>query len=80
MPTMVAGSHVPLLPTPGPPDGSCPFPRIEEVEDFLAGLVSGPALRRGRAAQARAALPGYCHGPAVRRGRVRCATWCVSVP
>jgi hypothetical protein len=36
--TMVVEIHVPLLPTPGLPGGSYPFPWIEEVEDFLADL------------------------------------------
>ncbi|MFE2491792.1 hypothetical protein ACFXGR_53255 [Streptomyces mirabilis] len=35
---MVVEIHVPLLPTPGLPDGSYPFPWIEEVEDFLSDL------------------------------------------
>ncbi|MEU2867018.1 hypothetical protein ACIQWL_41935 [Streptomyces mirabilis] len=35
---MVVEIHVPLLPTPGLPDGSYPFPWIEEVEDFLSVL------------------------------------------
>lgn len=38
MPTMVVEIHVPLLPAPGLPDGSYPFPWIEEVEDFLSDL------------------------------------------
>lgn len=38
MPTMVVEIHVPLLPTPDLPDGSYPFPWIEEVEDFLSDL------------------------------------------
>lgn len=38
MPTMVVEIHVPLLPTPHLPDGAYPFPWIETVEDFLAGL------------------------------------------
>ncbi len=38
VPTMVVEIHVPLLPTPGLPDGSYPFPWIEEVEDFLSDL------------------------------------------
>mgnify|MGYP007010097149 FL=1 len=38
MPTMVVEIHVPLLPTPGLPDGSYPFPWIEEIEDFLSDL------------------------------------------
>ncbi|MGY5061138.1 hypothetical protein ACWDFR_45115 [Streptomyces sp. 900105755] len=38
MPTVVVEIHVPLLPTPGLPDGSYPFPWIEEVEDFLSVL------------------------------------------
>ncbi|EDY56543.1 aspartyl/glutamyl-tRNA amidotransferase subunit B [Streptomyces sviceus ATCC 29083] len=29
---------MPLLPTPDLPDGSYPFPWIEDVEDFLSGL------------------------------------------
>ena len=36
MPTMVVEIHVPLLPTPNLPDGSYPFPWIDEVEDFLS--------------------------------------------
>ncbi|WOX26497.1 hypothetical protein [Streptomyces solicathayae] len=35
---MVVEIHVPMLPTPALPDGSYPFPWIEEVEDFLSGL------------------------------------------
>ncbi|MFE3032434.1 hypothetical protein ACFXKY_12365 [Streptomyces canus] len=35
---MVVEIHVPLLPTPGLPDGSYSFPWIEEVEDFLSDL------------------------------------------
>ncbi|MGK5500863.1 hypothetical protein [Streptomyces sp. URMC 125] len=35
---MVVEIHVPLLPTPNLPDGAYPFPWIEEIEDFLAGL------------------------------------------
>ncbi|MFJ4844473.1 MULTISPECIES: hypothetical protein [unclassified Streptomyces] len=35
---MVVEIHVPLLPTPDLPDGSYPFPWIEEVEDFLSVL------------------------------------------
>ncbi|MFC9646079.1 hypothetical protein ACFTZF_47690 [Streptomyces mirabilis] len=35
---MVVEIHIPLLPTPGPPDGSYPFPWIEEVEDILSDL------------------------------------------
>ncbi|MFJ1561375.1 hypothetical protein [Streptomyces mirabilis] len=35
---MVVEIHVPLLPTPGFPDGSYPFPWIEEVEDFLSDV------------------------------------------
>ncbi|MER6420989.1 hypothetical protein [Streptomyces sp. NPDC001137] len=35
---MVVEIHVPLLPTPDLPDGSYPFPWIEEVEGFLSGL------------------------------------------
>ncbi|WP_406223325.1 hypothetical protein [Streptomyces canus] len=38
MPTMVVEIHVPLLPTPDLPDGSYPFPWIEEVEEFLSNL------------------------------------------
>ncbi|MFF4309687.1 hypothetical protein [Streptomyces sp. NPDC001507] len=38
MPTVVVEIHVPLLPTPGLPDGSYPFPWIEEVEDFLGDV------------------------------------------
>jgi hypothetical protein len=38
VPTMVVEIHVPLLPTPGLPDGSYPFPWIEEAEDFLSSL------------------------------------------
>lgn len=38
VPTMVVEIHVPLLPTPGLPDDSYPFPWIEEVEDFLSDL------------------------------------------
>ncbi|MCX5169645.1 hypothetical protein OG616_16670 [Streptomyces antibioticus] len=38
VPTMVVEIHVPLLPTPGLPDGSHPFPWIEEIEDFLSDL------------------------------------------
>ncbi|MEV7981868.1 hypothetical protein [Streptomyces sp. NPDC086519] len=38
VPTMVVEIHVPLLPTPGLPDGAYPFPWIEEVEDFLSDL------------------------------------------
>lgn len=35
---MVVEIHVPLLPTPGLPNGSYPFPWIEEIEDFLSDL------------------------------------------
>ncbi|MER7185279.1 hypothetical protein ABT404_38460 [Streptomyces hyaluromycini] len=35
---MVVEIHVPLLPTPGLPDGSYPFPWIDEVQDFLSDL------------------------------------------
>ncbi|MCX5054666.1 MULTISPECIES: hypothetical protein [unclassified Streptomyces] len=35
---MVVEIHVPLLPTPDLPDGSYPFPWIEEIEDFLSDL------------------------------------------
>jgi hypothetical protein len=35
---MVVEVHVPLLPTPGLPDGSHPFAWIEEVEDLLSDL------------------------------------------
>ncbi|MFE2972853.1 hypothetical protein ACFXKC_56960 [Streptomyces sp. NPDC059340] len=35
---MVVEIHVPLLPTPGLPDGSYSIPWIEEVEDFLSDL------------------------------------------
>ncbi|RPE45750.1 hypothetical protein EDD90_9043 [Streptomyces sp. Ag109_O5-1] len=38
MPTMVVEIHVPLLPASGLPDGSYPFPWIEDVEDFLFAL------------------------------------------
>ncbi len=38
MPTMVVEIHVPLLPTPGLPDGAYPFPWTEDVEDFLFAL------------------------------------------
>lgn len=38
MPIMVVEIHAPLLPTPGLPDGSYPFPWIEEAEDFLSDL------------------------------------------
>lgn len=30
--------HVPMPPTPDPPDGSTPYPWIDRVEDFLVGL------------------------------------------
>ncbi|MFK0104431.1 hypothetical protein [Streptomyces sp. NPDC091217] len=35
---MVVEIHVPLLPASGPPDGSYPFPWIDDVEDFLLDL------------------------------------------
>ncbi|MFE2060797.1 hypothetical protein ACFXDH_00080 [Streptomyces sp. NPDC059467] len=35
---MVVEIHVPLLPASGLPDGSHPFPWIDDVEDFLLGL------------------------------------------
>ncbi|MGW7360829.1 hypothetical protein ACWGI0_30450 [Streptomyces sp. NPDC054802] len=35
---MVVEVHVPLPPMPGLPDGSHPFPWIEEVEDLLSDL------------------------------------------
>jgi hypothetical protein len=38
VPTTVVEIHVPLLPTPGLPDGSYPYPWIEEIEDFLSDL------------------------------------------
>jgi hypothetical protein len=38
---MVVEVHVPLPPMPGLPDGSHPFPWIEEVEDLLSGLDDG---------------------------------------
>ncbi len=38
VPTMVVEIHVPLLPTPNPPEGAYPFPWIEEIEHLLADL------------------------------------------
>ncbi|MGP2440898.1 hypothetical protein [Streptomyces sp. JW3] len=38
MPTQVVEIHVPLLPAPGLADGAYPFPWIDQVEEFLAGL------------------------------------------
>ncbi|UUN30880.1 hypothetical protein KK483_34500 [Streptomyces sp. FIT100] len=38
MSTMVVEIHVPLSPAPNLPDGACPYPWIEEIEDFLADL------------------------------------------
>nr|QIY93111.1 hypothetical protein HEP87_01395 [Streptomyces sp. S1D4-11] len=38
MPTMVVEIHVPLLRMPDLPDGSYPFPWIEEIENFLSDL------------------------------------------
>lgn len=38
VPTMVVEIHVPLLRMPDLPDGSYPFPWIEEIENFLSDL------------------------------------------
>jgi hypothetical protein len=38
VPATVLEIHVPLLPTPGLPEGSYPFPWIEEVGDLLSDL------------------------------------------
>ncbi|MEO3973244.1 hypothetical protein [Streptomyces sp. CAU 1734] len=35
---MVVEIHVPLLPTPGLPDGAYPFPWIDEVGNFLTDV------------------------------------------
>lgn len=40
--------HVPLLPTPDPPDRSHLFPRIEEVEEFLSDLEDDEEFGPGR--------------------------------
>ncbi|MFJ4967726.1 hypothetical protein [Streptomyces sp. NPDC088755] len=38
MTTTIVEIHVPMLPTPDLPDGSSPYPWIDQVEDFLADL------------------------------------------
>jgi hypothetical protein len=38
VPTLVVEIHVPLLPTPNLPEAAYPFPWIDDIEAFLAGL------------------------------------------
>jgi hypothetical protein len=46
---IVVEIHVPLREAPGTPEGSSPFPWIDQVEDFLAGQEAAEVYDDGEA-------------------------------